>query len=1311
MRRIVRVLLNWILPFFLFRLTQVEGRGLIEKVTSHGDLDLVLLFDAGFKEKKEKEGSKALENITELARKLMVEGERRVNLTYVTYDSVGVQTIARADNRSAKGNTSAARTNGSLQRFSKAVMQTQMQQSQQSSNHLKALNYVGIRHFYDAEDTSTKMVIMFINTEGMPDTDETELSIAHYLLDRKNITLNVITKVNLKSYCHYLHRVGPNTNELLRCVLKNSYYHKSMLIHNLEKFYDDIATNATCSEWSEWSECSVTCNMGYHFSKRNTLNNVENALSGKYKRTGKNCTDQRSLVIQECFDTSCDHSLDVCDIEIDLSLLVDDSSTMSQSFWLKYILKPIRNLISHLNLSSNLVNISLTTFSQETYNWISFSSNLARNRDQLLLFLEYWRFNFGGPSNNLSSALSYMHDHVLNTNEGRPNAHKVLVIFNTGNVSNKAANQAEEIVRNIKLTYGADVYAICLNNSSHGNCKTMSGDSRDIGVSGGTDEMDAPGVVNQDEVDMAGLSKQDKATNNSPVEDAPFFYSYSNLSEFREQLTEIQKNICKNAHQAIVAARRRRRRNLRRANIAGKPSEWHGRRGAKKAGGENEEGEEDEAAEEAIEDDKEQLESEVAPRAEPDADGGTELETKSMVEPGADAASESVAAAAADPSTDPSTDPSIDPSADPQIGQKADQPVDPDVVAESIPPTGLGVVLHEPPNEIEKMAQKLHGDKATNSIVLPPFYIGNGGNLKRSNKNRVILKSLNSLEGIYDAEEEVDVEPTQNPLKKYSSEYNIDALPSYKKKGKGNLICRLLRLLFRKKQKYRLHKIDPKDQEKIKQFIADVKDMNDSEETHHQRERQIEEDFKVMLENIFNNVANSPFSDLHSDSASVSSYSTHLEEEQMGLDLENTLPCSWFYIDAAQMEGDYLPKGGDGSDVDDLADADTSASSSANMDDDSDGEERATPVETGRSILDDVPIDDMLVKEGDLPTSERRKLKRGKRSINQTQGQTTSKEESHDEKNKGPGGKADNMGLVESLLPGNRDEGKKGQHDKTEAGHGGEDRTVLPLPPTSSTQPPSSDGSKPPPQRKFKSKFDIIHRFKNRGAVVDDNTGVSFDTRKYPSPASNGREKRSIHLEEHTEGKKDKPSEHIPNIFQQTNHSKESNKSSNQGDVVAPPPPLSPINYKKRKENEAIIKGGTKSSGHVKVDDSPGMIKDEKNKTSSGTKKETHVSDPNVQVKYDLLEEKHSSIEWITGNYDTVEEDEHADSAIYKYSASFAVIAIVLLGATFLYIRSEKKLTETFSVPFNDFATQKEEKKVECRDQHIELSPDETSWQ
>ncbi|ANQ09094.1 Uncharacterized protein PCOAH_00035140 [Plasmodium coatneyi] len=1264
MRRIFRVLLNWILPFFLFHLTQVEGNGLIEKVTSKGDLDLVILFDAGFKENKEKNRSKALENIAELARNLLVEGGRKVNLTYVTYDSVSVQTVARADNKSAKGNASTTgRTSGSLDRFSKAVMQTQSQQSQQSSNHLKALSYVGMKHFYDAEDTSTKMIIMFINTEGIPARDDTELNLVHYLLDRKNITLNVITKVNLKSYCHYLHKVGPNTNELLRCVLKNSFYHKLILTYTLEKFYDDIATNAKCSDWSEWSECSVTCNMGYHYSKRNTLENVENTLGGKYKRTGKNCTDQRSLIIQECFDTSCDHSLDVCDIEVDLSLLIDDSSNMSQDFWLKYILKPVRNLISHLNLSSKLVNISITTFSKETYNWVSFSSNLARNRDELLLFLEYWRFNFGGPSSNLTSALNYMHDHVLNSNEARPNAHKILVIFNTGDVSNKTARGAEKIVQNIKMNYEADVYSICLKNTREGNCEAISG-ANPI-----PEEVDSPAdVTNQDEI------------TNSSIVDAPFFYSYSNVSEFREQLTDIQKNICKNAHQAIVARRRRRRKNLRRGDDTGEASTSHGRRGASKAEGQDDESDDDvdeldeeEAAKKAgkkVEKGTTDEEAEVHPRADADADGGAELETESAVEADADATSES--------------------------GQEADLRVVPDVVVESVPPEGLHTVPGEPTNETEKMAQNLHVPKPIN--IVSPYYPTNGGNLKHLNKNRVILKSFTNLDRIDDVEEEeVDVEPAHNSLKKYSSQYNIDVLPSYKSRGTKKLICRLLKFLFRKKKQYRLKKIDPKDKEKIKQFIEDVKGLNESEGTYHQREKEIEEDFNVLLENIFKNIGTSPFSDLDFDSVSVSSYGSYLEDvDELGV--ENTLPCSWFYIDAAQMNVDNVAKGANGTDVDDPVDADTAAGSSVDMDNNSDGGDTTT--QTGENILDDVSIADILVKEGGFPTSEKRKLNRRKRSLDQAQGQTTPDEENHGAKDNGPGGSAENRGGEEPLLA-NPDEEKKGQYDKTGEGHDG--RVV------SSPAPP--DGSKPPTQRKFKSKFDIIQRFKKTAAVVDDKTGVSFDAQKYPPVVSNEGKSTITPLEEHTEEKKDNhSSEPIPNSPKRTKRSEESNKLSDQSGVVPPP---SNMNYKKTKQSEATIVGRSKpNGGDVKVDNNPGIIKEKNDKTSSGAKNETHAHDPNEQVQYDLLQQKDSSNEWGTGHYDVIqEEEEHADSSIYKYSASFALIGVVLLGAAFLYIRSQKNLMDPGPETFNDFVTHNKGKKAECREQHVVVKPDETSWQ
>ncbi|CRH00967.1 TRAP-like protein, putative [Plasmodium relictum] len=481
---------------FLFLIFFVKSENLIRKITKRGDLDLVLLYDVGIMPNSEINHS-LLENIVELGNNILVKNEKKIRISYVTYDHINVKTRITTDNSDANAS----------EKFKEEVLSTKGEYAERGSKHLKALNYIGIKHFFNSNENLTKMVIMFLNSDGDILNDDTDLNTIHYLFDRKNIILNIITNAKFKDYCNYIQKNGSNTNELLKCVYKNSYFHNFILIHTFEKFYDDISLNAVCSEWSEWSQCSSSCNVGSHFMKRKSLKNEKNPEEGLYKRKGKSCLEQRNYIFQECFNVSCDHSLDKCDTELDLSILLDDSTKITLETWKKHTIPSIRKMISHLNVNEKLVNISLTTFSNEVYNWFDFSSILSKDRDELLIFLGYMGYNFGGNSKDINNALQFVHNNVLNTNTTRPDAKKVLLIINSGDIEENSIREVGESIKKIKETYNAEIYSVCINNSYEDQCKKLT-----------------------------------ISSNENPND--RFSYSLLNHYDLHNEILEIQKNIC-----------------------------------------------------------------------------------------------------------------------------------------------------------------------------------------------------------------------------------------------------------------------------------------------------------------------------------------------------------------------------------------------------------------------------------------------------------------------------------------------------------------------------------------------------------------------------------------------------------------------------------------------------------------------------------------------------------------------------------------------------------------------------------------------
>ncbi|GAW81858.1 hypothetical protein, conserved [Plasmodium gonderi] len=1334
----VRIFLHCVLSYILFHFTHVEGKSLVENLTSRGDLDLVLLFDVGFQEGVKKNRLDALNNVVEVARNLLVENEHKVSLTYVTYDSMSVRTLAMGKSGKFTGSASSRRddSNVNFENFKETVMKTEMVKSVRSSEHLKALNYVGLKHFYNADEMSTKMIIMFMNTDGITKRDMTDLNIVHYLLDRKNITLNIITKVNLKSYCHYIHKVGPNTNELLRCVLKNSYYHNLILTYTLKKFYEDIATNAVCSEWSEWSECTVTCNVGYHFCKRNTLNNVENSRDGMYKRKGKNCSEQRSLIIQECFNTSCDHSLDVCDAEVDLSFLIDDSSNMSQEFWLKYIIQPIRKMISHLNLSKKLVNISITTFSNTTHNWIDFSSNLSRNRDELLIFLEYWRYNLGNTSSkNLKNALKYVHENILNSNSGRPNAHKVLVIFNTGEIQKDYLQDIEDVIHKIKMIYSADVYSICLNNSVDDNCQALSGRSTSN-----------PNPNNTPLFSPSDSQLTTKSSYSTPSGSPPkkqFFYSFTNVSNFRDEIMDILKNICFNASNAIRMSRARRKRNLRKQRGADKTSSLHGQ------------GEEAEAGVGAESEAEPEAEAEVEVEANPEAEAEVEtgVEAEAVAEAEVEAEVEAGVEAEPEAESEPEVETGIE--AKPEAGVEAEPEAvaeaEPEAESEAEPRVAIGKDeklkdQHESTERtmkgIKNAENKKKGLKRTNS--LDTYKMRKENNHLGSKKNRIILKSVTNLEGKDDEEGEGDEEPQYTSLKKYTSQYNIDALPSYKSGKDKNLTRKLLNFLFKRK-KYRFKQLDNDKKKKIKDFINNVKKLDNISEKDYEKENHITSQFYILLDQIFKSA--SPLSlnggegdneddgdsEDHDDFDSIIHYSyASIVDDEDDLDMDSTLTHSWNYKDAQQIKKDNMIKNEkQNGQINEDDNNSPTYISTWNQSQKGDLQENHIPNENKKNLLDDIPIDNTLMEDGGFLTSDESKMMRRKRSIVQEEGlikeqfqnssnltyaengDMTSTSAMHTREEASSSGESKqevNDKFVETSLGKVESIGHDEKKNKVELVNHNDDGICVNG---------SAASNKRNCQKRYKSKYDIIQRFKNRDIHVDNKTGISYDEHEYhPSLVEKDGGKKNNQMEESRESKKENSSIHVPNVDFKKNIN-ESNVSCGQQQQDGKTLPASTSASASYKVDEKLSK--------VEVEDIVGVRTDEQ--TEQDTKKDNKL----LSFIKDEINEKYLNYtnedmnfhdnfqntklgDVVTMNYPEEEEEEeedleYNDTNIYKYSASFALATVVVLGLAFLYVRYRNAKNIADIVDTKDFPVIKNEKEEIFREQNVYICPNGTSWQ
>ncbi|SCM23600.1 TRAP-like protein, putative [Plasmodium chabaudi chabaudi] len=851
--------------YFLLAYSFCENKSLIDDVTRRGDLDLVILLDIGNDKigntnnlgslsSNTKRFKGILNNIVELSSKLLSEDtNRNVKISFITYDSLYVQTKGILTNNARNGvlgnredasvqNESAPKelaqedgtlsTNASitskeptikLEQFIKAVLKTKIDETNDSiveSNHLKALNYVGLKHYYNSNENTTKLIIMFINTDGNTFDEETDLDIINNLFDKKNITLNIVTKIQYLSYCHYINSLGPNTNELLRCIIKNSYYNKHMLSNSLVKIYKDIPVDAVCSDWDDWSACTTTCDVGVTYRRRTTITNIKNPINGLYKRKGKNCSQKKNYIINECFYKSCDNSLDVCDQEMDISLLVDDSSIIySQSIWLKYFITPIRKMVSQFNMNNNLINISISSFSNKVYNWFDFTSPLASNRNKLLSFLTSWRYNLGGPTKDIIGALNFINNNnILNSNINRQNVKKVLIIINTGDIHD---NNYNEIIQKISNNYNLDIYSICLKNKNTQNCSALSIDSNYI------------------------LGNQKKK----------FFYSFEDMGGFNENLSLIQKNICSNSSHIKDPIHKEEDELETVQDPVVEEDELETAQDPVV--------EEDEL--EAVQDpvvEEDELETAQDPVVESD-----ELETvqDQVVE-------EDELETAPDPvvekdELETAQDPVVE---EDELEAVQDQAVESDEL-ETAPDTVVKKdKLKTAPDTIKWKAKPRHTPFKRNRMN------------KRLIKNKVILKSVNNLDKI-GKDDDIGDDSLGSPLKKYKSDSFINSAGKNdnKKKPMHSFIKKLLKIFHRQKKRYSIKKINLKDKNKLDTFIQNLQhDLNNNnDESSPKMFEQIEGDFNNLLADILHKSINNPNTDLNEEGEESTSSTYNINDQ------------------------------------------------------------------------------------------------------------------------------------------------------------------------------------------------------------------------------------------------------------------------------------------------------------------------------------------------------------------------------------------------------------------------------------------------
>ncbi|CAD2095001.1 TRAP-like protein, putative [Plasmodium vinckei brucechwatti] len=827
--------------YFLLAYSFCENKSLIDKVTTKGDLDLVILLDTG----SDKNGNTnnlgsvssnakrfrgILNNIVELSSKLLVENKNRnVKISFITYGNLHVQTKGIVTNNASLQiyDTSSAHASiiskdpaTKLEQFIKTVLKTKLDETNENvieSNHLKALNYVGLKHFYNSNENTTKLIIMFINTDGNTFDEETDLDIINNLFDIKKITLNIITKIQYLSYCHYINNLGPNTNELLRCIIKNSYYNNHVLTNTLIKIYKDIPVDAVCSDWDDWTACTTTCDVGVSYRRRTTIENIKNPIKGLYKRKGRNCSQKINYIINECFYKSCDNSLDVCDQEMDISLLVDDSSIIySQSIWLKYFITPIRKMISQFNMDNNLINISISSFSNQVYNWFDFTSPLASNRNKLLTFLTNWRYNLGGPTKDIIGALNFINNNnVLNSNINRQNAKKVLIIINTGDIHHKNYN---EIIKKISDNYNLDIYSICLKNKNEQNCSALSIDSNYI------------------------LGNQKKK----------FFYSFEDMGGFSDNLTLIQKNICSNSSYIQDHIYKEMKETPIEEEV------------------EREENDNLEIAhDQIVKSDKLEAANDQAVESNKLEAANDQTVDSNKLEAANDQTVDSNKLEAANDQTVDSN----------KLEAANDQTVDSNKLEAANDQTVESNKLVTAPGPTKLKIKPIHKPFKRNSMN------------KRLIKNNVILKSVNNLDKI-GKDDDIDInydDSLGTPLKKYKSDsYIANAGKNNKKQPMHSFVKKLLKILYRQKKKYSIKKISSNDKNKLNSFIKNLKhdlNNNNNDENSPIMFKQIEGDFNNLLAEILRKSINNENTDLN-DQGEESTSSTYNKNDQQSLNDE-----------------------------------------------------------------------------------------------------------------------------------------------------------------------------------------------------------------------------------------------------------------------------------------------------------------------------------------------------------------------------------------------------------------------------------------
>ncbi|SCL92083.1 circumsporozoite-and TRAP-related protein [Plasmodium berghei] len=177
-----------------------------------------------------------------------------------------------------------------------------------------------------------------------------------------------------------------------------------------------------------------------------TINNITNKLTNKICDT----ESESNIIPEPSQPIPCNGDDCFCKDYYDLTLILDDSVSITLYKWKKDVIPFSEKLINNLNISKDKVHVGIMRFSKEVITDVDYSQDTRYIKNDLISVVKGLNKKYRyGSRTNIVDALDYSLKNFTRHPNSRQNAPKVTILFTDGNDTSKTL--AEE--RNMGILY------------------------------------------------------------------------------------------------------------------------------------------------------------------------------------------------------------------------------------------------------------------------------------------------------------------------------------------------------------------------------------------------------------------------------------------------------------------------------------------------------------------------------------------------------------------------------------------------------------------------------------------------------------------------------------------------------------------------------------------------------------------------------------------------------------------------------------------------------------------------------------------